>query len=153
KDKRWDADAGKELLGQLKAAGLHEDEARALISIFANDFYHSPGLTLFYRLPQSEYDRLLPLTVKPRPEKLVRVGLIQQIPKDPDLAARVAKLVKQLDADRFESREAAQQALADLGRAAFPELRRLVPKIASPEARRRVEELLEKIDSQRGLKP
>jgi hypothetical protein len=108
-------EAAKTLTAQLKAAGLNEDEAAALTTIWTGDFFASAGLSLFYRLPQEVYDRLLPLTVKPRPENIVRVGLVQQIPFDNELADRIAKLVKQLNDDRFDKREAAQQQLAKLG--------------------------------------
>jgi hypothetical protein len=82
----------------------------------------------------------------------VRVGLVQQIPFDAELADRVAKLVKQLDDDDFAKREAAQQALAKLGPIALGYLQRLKPTITAPEPKRRIEELLEKHDAQRALK-
>lgn len=148
---RWADAAGKTLTMQLKDAGLNEDEAAALTAIWTADFFHSAGVTLFYRLPQEQYDRLLPLTVKPSPEKIVRVGLIQQVPNDPELAARVARLVKQLDDDVYARREAAQQELAQLGPVAFGYLRRLQPTVTAPEPKRRLEQLLEKLDGQRGL--
>jgi hypothetical protein len=152
KDARWAEGAGEALTAQLKDAGLNEDEAAALTKIFTADFFRSAGVTLLYRLPQEEYDRLLPLTVKPRPEKVVRVGLIQQIPYEPELAERVARLVKQLDDDDFEKREAAQRELEKLGPVGLGYLQRLMPKVFAPEAKRRVDELLEKIESQRILK-
>jgi hypothetical protein len=152
KGERWAEDAGKALTAQLKDAGLNEDEGAALTTIWSDEFFHSEGVTLLYRLPQEEYDRLLPLTVKPRPEKIVRVGLVQQVSCDPALAERVARLVKQLDDDEFEKREAAQRELTKIGRAAFGPLLRLKPTITAPEAKRRIEELLEKNDAQRALK-
>jgi hypothetical protein len=145
-------ESGKALTAQLKDAGLNEDEAASLTTIWTAEFFHSAGLTLFYRLPQEEYERQLPLTVKPRPEKLVRVGLVQQIPFDTELADRIAKLVKQLDDDEFARREAAQKELAKLGPIAFGYLNRLKPTITALEPKRRVEELLEKYDAQRALK-
>jgi hypothetical protein len=145
--------AGTALTAELKGAGLNDDEAKSLTTIWADDIFRGPGLSLLYRLPQEEYDRLLPLTVKPRPEKVVRVGLVQQVPFDQDTADRVAALVKQLDDDDFNKREAAQRELERLGRAAFGHLRRLQPKVFSPEPKRRIDELLEKLESQRIIKP
>jgi hypothetical protein len=152
KEARWADDAAKALTGQLKGAGLNEDEAGALTKVFAADFFNSAGVTLFYRLPQEEYDRLIPLTVTPRPEKVVRVGLIQQVPFEPELAERVARLVKQLDDDDFHKREAAQKELEALGPVALGYLRRLAPKVFAPEPKRRIDELLEKIESERTIK-
>jgi hypothetical protein len=149
---RWDEEAGKALTAQLKDAGLNEDEAASLTTVWSADFFHSAGVTLFYRLPQKKYDHLLPLTVKPRPEKIVRVGLVQQILFDKELADRIAKLVKQLDDDDYHKREAAQQELAKLGPIVLSYLPRVRPTNATPELRRRFEELLEKHDAQRALK-
>ncbi len=151
KDEHWAEDAGKALTAQLHDAGLNEDEAAALTTIWAAEFFHSAGVTLLYRLPQEEYDRLLPLTIKPRPEKVVRVGLVQQVLVQPEMAARIARLVRQLDDDEFAKREAAQQELTKMGRAAFGELRRLKATTTAPEAKRRLEELLEKLDAQRAI--
>ena len=145
-------EAAKTLTAELKSAGLNEDEAAALTTIWTGDFFGSAGLTLFYRLPQEQYDRLLPLTVKPRPEKSVRVGLVQQIPFDAELAERIAKLVKQLDYDKYDQREAAQQQLAKLGPIALVYLQRLRRTITVAEPKRRVEELLEKYDAERSIK-
>jgi len=152
REPRRDDFADAALTAQLKAAGLNDDEAAALTTIWADDLFRGPGLTLLYRVPQEEYDRLLPLTVRPRPEKVVRVGLVQQVPVDQEMAERVARLVKQLDDDRFEKREAAQRELEKLGRAAFAHLRRLRPTVFAPEPKRRLDEVLEKIESQRTIR-
>ena len=58
-----------------------------MVTIWTADFFRGAGVTLFYRVPpQEEYDRLLSLTVRPHPEKIVRVGLVQQIPFDATFA-------------------------------------------------------------------
>ena len=81
----------------------------------------------------------LPLTLKPRPETLVRVGLVQHPYCEPGLADRVAKLVKELDADEFAKREAAQKNLETMGRAAYVHLLKLRSTITAPEPKRRFE--------------
>ena len=149
---RWEENAAEVLTMQLKDAGLNLDEAKSLVTIWTADFFRSAGVTLFYRVPQEEYDRLLPLTVRPRPEKIVRVGLVQQIPFDADFAERIAHLVKQLDNDDFDKREAAQRELEKLGPVAFGYLRRLQPTVTAPEAKRRLDQLLEKHDAQQLIK-
>jgi hypothetical protein len=151
-DARWPEKAAQTLQDQLKDAGLNEDEAKSLVAVWKGEFFEAAGVTLFYRLPQEEYDRLLPATIKPRPEKLVRVGLMHHIHCEPDLAERVAKLVKQLDDDEFNKREAVQKELARLGRGAFPHLKKLRPNIFTPEVQRRVDELLEKHDVERAVR-
>lgn len=148
---KWPADGVKTLIGQLKDAGLFEDEAASLVTLWTRDLFESEGVTLFYRLPQEEYERLLPLTLKPRPETLVRVGLVQHPYCEPGLAERVAKLVKELDNDEFARREAAQKSLETMGRAAYVHLLKLRDTIKAPEPKRRIEELLEKYDVERTI--
>lgn len=148
---QWPAAGVKTLVGQLKDTGLFEDEAASLAILWTHDLFESEGVTLFYRLPQEEYERLLPLTLKPRPESLVRVGLVQHPYCELGLAERVATLVKELDADSFAKREAAQKSLENMGRAAYVHLLKLRETIAAPEPKRRVEQLLEKYDSQRAI--
>jgi hypothetical protein len=150
-DAKWPESGAKTLAGQLKEAGLFEDEAASLVTLWTRDLFESAGVTVFYRLPQEEYDRQLPLTLTPRPEKLVRVGLVVHPYCEPGLAERVAELVKQLDNDDFQKREAAQKSLDAMGRAAFVHLLKLRDTITAPEAKRRVEELLEKHDARRSI--
>jgi hypothetical protein len=151
--KEWPAAAAASLTTKLKDAGLFEDEAKALADIWKKDIFAADGLTMFYRLPQEEYERLLPMKLNPRPEKLVRVGLILQSHCEPDVSDRVARLVKDLDDDDFETRERAQKALTDIGRAAFPSLKQLRDKAKSREVQRRLDELLDRFDAQKALLP
>jgi hypothetical protein len=141
------------LTKQLKDAGLFEDEARALAVVWKAEFFQAEGLTLFYRLPQEEYEKLLPMKLKPRPEKLVRVGLVLQPHCEPDLAERVADLAQDLGSEEFEKREGAQQSLEKMGRAAFVHLRRVRAAIKSPEALRRIDELLDRFDAEKAIVP
>jgi hypothetical protein len=139
---RFVADGSAVLVKQLTAAGLFEDEARSLVDVRRQDLFERPGLHLFYRLPQEEYDRRMPLTLTPPAEKVVRVGLIMQPHLEPDLAQRVRALVKQLDDDDFAVREAAEKQLRAIGPAALVQLSRLNLAELPIEARRRVEAML-----------
>jgi hypothetical protein len=64
---------------------------------------------------------------------------------DPELDKRLARLIADLDGDDFATRERASAALANLGAEAEPALRRELDSGPSVEARRRIEELLEKV--------
>jgi hypothetical protein len=150
-EKRWPAAGTETLAAQLKAAGLFADEAQSLVDLWKQDLFLTEGLTVFYRLPQAVYERLLPLTMKPAPEKLVRVGLVQHPHCEPDLAERVAALVKDLDARSYKTRRQAQQRLQALGRAAFVHLLRLHKQTRDLEARKRIEALLEKYDVRQAM--
>ncbi len=150
-EKSW-PDAGiKTLRDQLKEAGLYEKEAASLCEQWKDELFATEGLTLFYRLPQEEYDRQLPLTMRPRPEALVRVGLVQHSHCETDLAEKIAELVKQLNADDFTIREQAQKRLDNLGRAAYVHFARMLREGQPLEVKTRLEKLLQKYDAQQAL--
>jgi len=146
---RWPASAHEELIAQLARAGLNEDE-RA--EVWKKDFFETEGLTLFYRLPQAEYDRLLPLTIAPRPEKVVRTMLVHHPHCEPDLGERVMALVTQLDSNNFQERIDAQKRIHALGRAAFVHLIRARNAKPSLEVTARLNKLLEEFESERVFK-
>lgn len=64
----------------------------------------------------------------------------------PPDAALVPRLIAELDDDRFAVRERASAELERLGRLAVPALKRTLEGQPSPEVRRRIEMLLEKLD-------
>ncbi|MFN0019196.1 MAG: hypothetical protein ACKVP0_13115 [Pirellulaceae bacterium] len=139
--------AVKKLTSQLVMAGLFEDEARVLAELWKKELFESPGLHVCFRLPQEEYEKRLPMTLSPKPNSLVRVGLVVQTLPDPALAEIVAALVKELDADDFTVREAAQKKLKGMGRSIYGELVRLQKTELPPEVRIRVRAILAEIDS------
>jgi hypothetical protein len=149
--KEWSARAATTLVNQLKATGLFEDEARALANVWEKEFFGADGLTLFYRIPQDEYERLLPLKMKPRPERLVRVGLAHQPHCEPDFAERIDKIARSLDSDDFETRERAQGYLKEMGRAAFVRLRKLRETAHSADMQRRLDDLLDSHDAAKAI--
>ncbi len=68
-------------------------------------------------------------------------------------ANQIARLVAQLDDDDFATREKAEADLARLGRAAAPALRKAMQGKASLEARRRAQELLDKLPADGTIVP
>jgi hypothetical protein len=136
--------AGK-VTAQLVAAGLFVDEAKLLVDTWKKDMFDTPGLNVFYRIPQSEYDGRMPLTVTPKPTSTVRVGLIFHGHLEPDFAERILEMVKKLDAERFADREAATKKLQQVGPAALVQLQRLRNnKELSVEVRERIDVLIKK---------
>jgi hypothetical protein len=57
----------------LISQGLLESEATAMIQTWWTSYFESEGLRVFWVLPRVTTDRILPLDVKPAPEKIVRV--------------------------------------------------------------------------------
>src|SRR5262249_40164947 len=64
---------------------------------------------------------------------------------DPALRKEIARLIGELDVDKFGTRKKAAARLVELGRAAEPALRKSLEGKPSPEARMRIEQLLDKI--------
>lgn len=57
----------------LVAEGLYEKEALAMIQTWDSSWFREEGTRLLYIVPRELTDRLLPLTVEPAPEQMVRV--------------------------------------------------------------------------------
>lgn len=139
---RLASEASAALVKQLATAGLFEDEALSLADLWRKEMFETPGLHVFYRLPQDEYDRLLPLTITPKPESVARVGLVFHGHVEPDLAERILDLVKQLDSPRFAVRDAARKKLLQIGPAALVQLQKLKQADLSAEVWKQVESLI-----------
>jgi hypothetical protein len=151
-ESRFASEASETLLKQLAGAGLNEDEAKSLVDLWRKEFFETPGLNLFYRIPQTEYDRLLPLTITPAPVSVVRVGLVHHGHLEPDFAERVLELVKKLDSPKFAEREAATKKLIATGPAALVQLQKILQsKDLSVDVRERVETLVKKWSAQSGF--
>jgi len=148
-----DADglAGK-LIARLKAAGLFEDEAVSLLAVWKKEFFAGAGLAVIYRLPQDEYERRLPMTLNPKPETLVRVGLVHHHHSGSAVPQSLAATVAALDSEDFRTREAAEKKLAAAGKSIFASLVRLRDREKNTEVRARLNRLLEKHESAQGIR-
>lgn len=62
-----------ELLEPLRAAGLTEPEAKAMLATWKESYFDAPGLRVFWIVPRAFTDRILPLKITPVPDKLERV--------------------------------------------------------------------------------
>ncbi len=131
-------------------AGLFSPEADALLKIWRDGLFETEGLTVFHILPQEEYDRMLPLTITPKPEgKPVRVGIAlhPHMEIEPPLVARIAALLHDLDDPAFAKRAAASKALVEMGPFAATVLRGELSQNPSLEMRHRIEEIVKQIDA------
>lgn len=81
-----------EMHAVLTQAGLFADEARALLRTWEVSYFKSPGLRLFYLLPRSRIDELLPLKVSiPSDITRVMIGRIEIVtPAQRALLAKIA---------------------------------------------------------------
>jgi WD40 repeat protein len=72
-------------------------------------------------------------------------------PEEPLPAARLARLLTNLDSDSFSARQQAERDLEEFGEQAIPDLHRVLDGKPSPELRRRLQSILEKVES--GMTP
>jgi hypothetical protein len=150
----WPAAGLKSVRQSLLDAGLFAPEADALLAIWRKRFFETDGLTVFYLLPAAEYDRMLPLSILPVPAGApVRVGIAlhPHMEFEPDLAARVAPLIRQLEDPDFKKRSAAMAKLLEIGPMAITLLRTELQKPLSLETRRRIEGVLDRVDARTWL--
>lgn len=86
-------DLCREVQQALVAEGLFEKEAAAMVQTWSNSWFQEQGLRLFYMVPQSLTDRVLPLTVEPPPDETIRVlvGRMELLP--PRQETEIAKVV------------------------------------------------------------
>jgi hypothetical protein len=146
------AQASGMLLKQLVAARLYEDEASSLVDLWRKDLFETPGLHLFFRLSQAEYESRMPMTIGPLPKEVVRVGLVFQGHLEPDFAERILELVKQFDSARFADRDAAMKKLLQIGPAALVQIQKLRgSRDLSVEVRERIDVLIKKWNAKEGF--
>ena len=73
----WQPSVYRQMRQGLVAAGLFEAEAEAMIQTWWRSYFATPSYgntpRVFWVMPASQVDDILPLTITPRPEKLTRV--------------------------------------------------------------------------------
>ena len=63
----------QEVRDGLLAQGLTRDEANGMVKTWWKSYFEKDGLRVFWVVPQTDVERILPLTVTPKPENQVRV--------------------------------------------------------------------------------
>lgn len=85
------ADAVKAALVREK---LYDKEAAAMVETWRKSWFGEQGTRLFYMLPRSQTDALLPLTIEPAPDEIVRVMVGRMEIMRPSDEARMTELVR-----------------------------------------------------------
>lgn len=107
---------------RIAATGLAPVDTDLILSILQNQASDKKRMTAIAQLDRDDLDRLIPEDVVPTPRKTVRVGLVVLKNIDPSILKEVDQLITQLGDTDWNKREAATKALAELGRAAEPQL-------------------------------
>jgi hypothetical protein len=107
----------------LVAQGLYPKEAAAMVKTWRESWFEE-GLRVFYILPRTATDAVLPITITPAPTKLVRVMVGRAEILTPEMEQAILTAVRQFGEGTAESRAAAVAAIRRYGRFAEPVLRR-----------------------------
>jgi hypothetical protein len=129
---RFAGAVGARVLDALVARGLYVDEARAMIATWSRSWFQSKGHRVVYLLPRAEVDKVLPLSINPEPQELVRVlvGRLEYVP--PELESRVDRALAALTGSDVAAREDGRAVLAGLDRFLEPHVRRALAASADP---------------------
>jgi hypothetical protein len=111
--------------------GLYEAEARAMLDTWWSSWSSEEGTRLLYIVPRSLTDELLPLTIEPRPQELVRVlvGRMEILPQSEE--QRIESILSASAAARRSAKSQPDAAptvpaeITELGRLAEPALTRI----------------------------
>lgn len=122
--------------------GLYPREVEAMLATWRDSWFEE-GLRVFYILPRSATDSILPLEIDPAPAETVRVlvGRVEIV--TPEKEREILDAVEGLSSHVIEVREAAGTALRRHGRFAEPTLRRALERSTDPEVRSRLEAVLQ----------
>jgi hypothetical protein len=123
---------------RLVAAGLRDDEARAMVRTWSRSWFKSQGARVLWVLPRAQTDALLPLYIDPKPDEIVRVlvGRTEVITPEQE-AEDYAALADVASGDRERAPRGAA-VLESRGRFVEPHLRRAIAAVdARKDAPRR----------------
>ncbi|HEY3763470.1 MAG TPA: hypothetical protein VGN23_17125 [Verrucomicrobiae bacterium] len=106
----------------LVGAGLFDDEAAAMVNTWKDSWFAEDGVRVLYLLPRDWTDKTLPLTLNPRPQKVVRVMVGRAELITPGTVADLAAVLAKAEAGDVDARHQAVDTLTRLGRFAEPAL-------------------------------
>jgi hypothetical protein len=102
--------------------GMTQAEAKAIVKSWEPDLLHPWQILVISRMPAELYEKMFPLTVSPKPDKLVRVGVVFDRLKGkscanivPGLSDHIKDLREQAKADDQQKSKQAKSTLDELG--------------------------------------
>jgi hypothetical protein len=113
----------EQFISQLTAEGLYEKESISMVNTWRQSWYREIGLRVFFFVPQSQTDEILPLTIEPKPEKVVRVLVARTELMTPAEERDILALLEQSTEDS-QALEKLVKELAPRGRLAEAALKR-----------------------------
>lgn len=132
----------KQLRQALIAAGLYDKEADAMIKTWRNSWFEA-GMRVFYVLPRSATDAVLPITIDPKPDELVRVLVGRTEIITPEMQKSVKDQVRLLNHPSAKIRSEAAASIKKYGRFSEPILKWIMEEENDPALRARLKRLIE----------
>ena len=138
---------------QWRAMGMTPAEAEAIVKVWKPDLLNTVGFLAVARMPADAYGKMFPLTVEPKPDELVRVGLVFDVLAGqdtragwlPGLKATLDAWAKDLAAADYHRREAAAARFERMGDLCRPYLKDLTQS-GDPEVTRAAALLLRQME-------
>ena len=109
----------------LVGADLYEKEAMAMVHTWQSSWFSEPGARLFYIVPRRLTDEIIPLSVQPVPDEVVRVLVGRMEVLTPEAADRLTAVTSGLGTCVSIDAEPLRSELDRLGRFAEPALAHL----------------------------
>jgi hypothetical protein len=131
----------QELEKMLLAQGLYEREAKAMLKTWRGSWFEE-GLRVFYLLPGSITDVLLPIQIEPHPTELVRVMVCRTEVITPEMEASLEAAIVNLDSPVAAKRLQAKKVVDQYGRFAEPILKRVMQQSSDSAVQLRIARLL-----------
>lgn len=126
----------------LVAEGLYEKEARAMVKTWRSSWFGEAGTRLLYLVPTRLTEEVLPITIEPRPDELVRVLVGRMETLTPEEGDRLAASIRHMGTCVTTQAEPLRSDLNRLGRFAEPALEFLSRSGLDENGRGQVESLL-----------
>ncbi len=138
---------------QWRAFGLTGEEAAAIVETWRPDLLGKTGFLVAARVSSKTYDAIFPLKVTPKPDELVRAGLVfDTLPGEdarlgwlPALEGTMKEWAEDLASEEFKVRDAARKRFAAAGDLAKPFLQKLA-KSSDAEVRSSASNLLKDLE-------
>jgi hypothetical protein len=132
----------QQLTAALAAEGLYPREALAMTNTWEASYFQNDGLRVLYVLPRRLVDEVIPIRIRPTPDRLERVMVGRVEVLTPTQEAELLKQVAGLQSADNKVRGEAVAAFERLGRLKEPTLRRLLALSTTPGQREQIEGLI-----------
>ena len=118
----------RSMVKALRREGLYEKEAEAMVRIWDSSWFAEEGTRVFYVLPPTAVDKILPLHIEPRPDVLKRVFVGRLEILTPEKEREIEALVERNRAGALGDLELKDRLAASLGRFGEAALERILAK-------------------------